>query len=127
MLAILRGRAERASLGAADEELSEVADVARRAGALVSQTLGVTLSTRDADGAPLVCGAPSLVASRLRSLMVELVIAQRASWRGAADRGGVLEVRAAPAEEDPGSIRVQLSFGGAARELSLPVAAALAL
>ena len=115
------------SLVTAEEELSEVADVARRAGALVSQTLGVTLSTRDADGAPLVSGAPSLVAARLRSLMVELVTAQRASWRGAAGGGGVLEVGASVEEEAPGQMRVQLSYGGAARELSLPVAAALAL
>ena len=104
-----------------------MADVARRAGTLVTQALGVTLSTREAEGAPLVSGAPSLVAAQLRSLMVELVIAQRARRRGAVAGEGMLEVRATPAEEAPESMRVQLTFGGAARELRLPLAGALAL
>ena len=116
--------AQRTPFLPAQEELCEVADLARRAGALGTQALGVTLSTREAEAAPLVSGAPRQLTDTLRSLMVELVIAQRARWHGAADGGGVLEVRAAPAEEQPASLRVLLSFCGAARELTLPVAAA---
>jgi hypothetical protein len=104
-----------------------VADVARRAGALVTQGLGVQLSTDGAEGAPLVCGSPTLAASQLRSLMVELVVSQRVRWRGAADGGGMLEVRAAPAEDAPAWLRVVVSFGGAARELRLPIAGATLL
>ena len=111
----------------AQQEICEVADLAQRAGALVTQALGVTLSTRDAESAPLVAGVPGTLTDRLRSLMVELVISQRVRWHGAADGGGMLEVRATPAEDQPASLRVLVSFCGAARELTLPVAAAQAI
>ena len=125
MLAIPRRRSAPLSPShPSGEKLCDVAEAARRAGALVTQALGVPLSTHDAEEAPLVCVAPEVLAAQLRSLMVELVIGQRARWRGAADGGAVLAVRAVPAERSPASLRVFLAFGGATRELTLPVAGA---
>ena len=101
-----------------------MAEVAQRAGTLVTQALGVPLSTQDAHDAPLVCVAPELLTAQLRSLMVELVIGERTRWRGAADGSAVLAVRAMSAEQSPSSLRVLLTFGGATRELTVPVAGA---
>ncbi|HEU5316402.1 MAG TPA: hypothetical protein VFX49_09850 [Chloroflexota bacterium] len=112
------------SLGT-DKGLSEVADVARRAGALVEQALGVRLDAAGAEGAPLVSGPTSRAVTELRSLMVGLVVSQRARWRGAADGGGVLGVRTEPVEGAPAWLRVVLAFGGATRELRLPIAGAM--
>ena len=133
MLAVLGTRAAQApsivgiTARMGDGELTDVAEAARRAAPLVTQGLGVTVSVVGAEGAPLVCGAPSQVAARLRSLMVELVVGQRVRWRGMADQGGVLEVRAVPAADMPGALRVVATYVGASRELRLPMAGAVAL
>src|SRR5688572_33422389 len=133
MISVLGPRAQQApsTIGIVarkgEGELSDVAEAARRAAPRVTQGLGVTVSTAGAEGAPLVGGAPSQVAARLRSLMVELVVGQRVRWRGVADQGGVLELHTAPAADMSGALRVIATFGGASRELRLPIAGAVAL
>src|SRR5688500_10591654 len=107
--------------------VSEVAESARRAATLVTQALGVPVSTRQVEDAPLVTGAPETLTAELRTLMVQLVIGQRARWRGAHVGSELLEVNAAPVEDAPASLRVRLTFGDSAREVTVPIAGAQAL